>query len=97
MATEVGLSERGLRAACKAQGLPAPVRWRAWSRLFARTLCVQGDPSASQTRLALLLGDADASAFGRLFRNELGLTPSWVRQRLGWQWVALRWLERHCA
>jgi AraC-like DNA-binding protein len=94
MGALIGLSERGLREACTAAGLPRPRQLRTWARLFACTLRLQSDTCSTLTRLALLLGYPDLAALDRLYREELDVKPSWVRERLGWQWVAHLWFKR---
>jgi AraC-like DNA-binding protein len=41
-----------------------------------------------------MLGYADAQALSHAFHHCFGVTPSFVRERLGWPWLALKWRER---
>lgn len=55
---------------------------------------MQRDARSHLTVLAVTFGYADLPAMDREFRNHLGVAPSRVRNSLGWEWLAWRWLTR---
>ena len=75
LAAMVGLSPNHFRRAfAQSTGLP-PHRWITALRL-ERAKALLGDPRLGLTEIALALGFAGQSAFGRFFQRETGFTPS---------------------
>jgi AraC-like DNA-binding protein len=94
MAACVGLSSRGLRDAFARSRLPSPVKWKIFARDLVHAVLIQRDATTTLSRLALNLGYPDSQALAHAFQGSFGVTPSFVRERLGWQWLALRWRDR---
>jgi AraC-like DNA-binding protein len=94
MAAAVRMTERGLRAAADRAGLPAPVQLRGLARALAQALVVQRKGEVTLTRVALELGHSHSEGLTHLLRSHFDVTPSYVRERLGWRWLAGRWLDR---
>jgi AraC-like DNA-binding protein len=94
MANTVELTARGLRDAFARSGLPSPVQWKILARDLVHALIIQREAGKPLTRLAMSLGYADSQALSRAFHQGFGVTPSFARERLGWQWLALRWSEK---
>jgi AraC-like DNA-binding protein len=95
MANTVELTARGLRDAFARNGLPSPVQWKILARDLVHALIIQREAGKPLTRLAMSLGYADSQALSRAFQQGFGVTPSFARERLGWQWLAQRWSEKH--
>jgi len=97
MARSLGLTPRGLRDLFARNRLPPPVRWKVLARTLVHAVFVQADPRVPLTRVALALGYADSQGLSHAFHQCFGVTPSFVRSRLGWSWLAWRWWERQQA
>ena len=95
MAEFVGLTPRGLRDAFARSKLPSPVQWKVFARDLIHAILIQSDARTPLSRLALRLGYADSHALAHAFQHSFGVTPTSVRERLGWQWLALKWCEMH--
>lgn len=94
MAAFVGLSPRGLRDAFARNRLPSPVQWKIFARDLVHAVLIQRDATTPLSRLALNLGYPDSQALAHAFQQGFGVTPTFVRERLGWQWLALKWHDR---
>jgi AraC-like DNA-binding protein len=94
LARNAGLTQRGLRARCaRARRFP-PVQWRRGTRLVGHAVALQRHGGVPFTRLASEFGYTDLPSMDRAFRHHLGVTPSFVRERLGWQWLVWKWLTK---
>lgn len=94
MAEFAGLTPRGLRDSFARHRLPPPGQWKIFFRELVQATVVQRDPDTPLIRVALTLGYADSQALSHAFQQCFGVTPSFVRERLGWQWLASSWREK---
>jgi AraC-like DNA-binding protein len=94
MAAFVGLSPRGLRDAFARNQLPSPVQWKIFARDLVHAVLIQRDATTPLSRLAMGLGYPDSQALAHAFHQCFGVTPTFVRERLGWQWLAQKWCDR---
>ncbi|MBW3569576.1 MAG: AraC family transcriptional regulator [Gemmatimonadetes bacterium] len=90
----LGESERTARHRFRGKGLPPPSAWHQAARALHAALCIQAQPQARLSQLALDLGYADHSGFSRQLSRAFGVTPAAVRGTLGWEWLLDRWLAR---
>jgi AraC-like DNA-binding protein len=56
-------------------------------------MAVQRRSDASLTAIALALGYGSSEDLSHMMRNCFGVTPSYVRERLGWAWLGSKWLN----
>jgi AraC-like DNA-binding protein len=84
LARNAGLTQRGLRAKCARARLLPPVQWRIATRLVGHAVALQRHGGVPLTRMACEFGFTDLSSMDRAFRHHLGVTPSFVKERLGW-------------
>ncbi|MEK9499745.1 helix-turn-helix domain-containing protein [Gaopeijia maritima] len=93
LARGVYLSRRALGRRFTNNGLPVPSHWLHISRLLRATLRIQGsdEPVA---HIARSLGYPDAFALSNQMKRLVGVRPSEVRGRLGWEWVIETWLRK---
>lgn len=93
LARNLYLSRRALGRRFQSKGLPVPSHWLQFGRLLrlASALHNSHDPLST---VACSLGFPDGySASNQMYRL-LGLRPSVVRSRLGWEWLLEHWLRR---
>jgi AraC-like DNA-binding protein len=93
MAEIMNLTPRGLHARCVREDLPGPGRWRSLARILAQALVLQRHPAIAMSRLAYEFGYPDLPGMYRDYRRHVAVTPSYIRERLGWQWIAWKWLQ----
>lgn len=79
---------------CRHLGLPSLRSWCALGRLISGVNLLQAVPEATVEVGARTAGYADASTFSHACTRFLGTPPSGVRDKLGWEWVFLRFLRR---
>jgi AraC-like DNA-binding protein len=94
MAEFAGLTPRGLRDSFARHRLPPPGQWKIFFRELVQANLVQRDPDTPLIRVAVTLGYADSQALSHAFQQCFGVTPTFVRERLGWQWLASCWREK---
>jgi AraC-like DNA-binding protein len=87
------LSRRALGRRLLSRGLPVPSHWLQISRLLRVTLRLQNS-DATVSSIAFDLGYPDGFSVSNQMERLVGLRPSEVRARLGWEWVLETWLRR---
>jgi AraC-like DNA-binding protein len=92
MAESIVMKPRTLWDLCSRERLPPPGDWEVFCRLLAHALLIQAAPRGGLTALAIHLGYSDSQAFSHAYQRHFGLTPSFVQERLGWQWLIWKWL-----
>lgn len=85
---------RTLRGHLQALGLPPPTRWRQLARALVAAWHLQKDPALSGAQVAVECGYADQPGMVRGFRVQFGVTPTAVKERVGWYWLLEAWLAR---
>lgn len=78
VAARLGMSERGLRRALAAEGLPFHAILEECRRAHGFALLVRGDRLFGE--IALLLGYSDQTAFSRAFSRWYGVSPREIRK-----------------
>jgi AraC-like DNA-binding protein len=91
---ELGESEHAMRKRLRACALPAPVAWWALARALCAALRLQSLPRKSLSDIALTCGYSEHSTLSRQMIRLFDLRPSAVRELLGWEPLADRWLAR---
>ena len=91
---DVGESEHAVRKRLRGCALPAPAGWWALARALCAALRLQSIPRESLSDVALACGYSEHSTLSRQMIRLFGLRPSAVRELLGWEPLADRWLAR---
>lgn len=89
----VYLSRRALGRRFKKRGLPVPSHWLQFCRLLRATIQLQGSDK-SLFQVAVELGYPDGFTLSNQMERLVGVRPSTVRSRLGWEWFVESWLRR---
>ena len=93
LARSVYLSRRALGRRFHQRGLPVPSHWLQFCRILRVAIRVQNsDESIHQ--IARSLGYPDGFTLSNQTERLLGVRPSVIRTRLGWEWVVEAWLQR---
>lgn len=87
------LSRRALGRRLLSRGLPVPSHWLQISRLLRVTARLQNS-DATVSSIAFDLGYPDGFSVSNQMERLIGLRPSEVRVRLGWEWVLETWLRK---
>ena len=93
VARGVYLSRRALGRRFRDRGLPVPSHWLQFSRVLRASMALQGS-GASLFDVARSIGYPDGFTLSNQMDRLLGVRPSFVRERLGWEWVVEAWLLR---
>jgi AraC-like DNA-binding protein len=91
----LGLSERTVRAWFAASLLPSPGQWLSLTRVLPRVMRLQREPDVPLLTVAIESGYSDHSALIATLRRLFGATPRIIRSTIGWEWLVLRFVERH--
>jgi AraC-like DNA-binding protein len=89
---ELGESEHTVRKRLRARGLPAPSDWFAAARALHAALRLQSSSEHTLFDVALSYGYSDHSTLSRQMARLFGLRPSVVRELIGWEPLADRWV-----
>jgi len=92
----VYLSRRALGRRFHDRGLPAPSRWLQMFRLLRTVRMLQESPR-SLGDVARSLNYPDEFTLSNQMERMVGVRPSLVRERLGWEWFFESWLRREWA
>lgn len=89
----VYMSRRAIGRRFRKEGIPVPSHWLQFCRLLRATIKLQnrGD---SLARVAAALGYPDGFTLSSQMMRLVGVRPSAVRSRLGWEWFLEAWLYR---
>lgn len=90
----IGESEHNVRKRLHGRGLPAPGGWFAAARAAHAALRLQSDTERTLLDVALDFGYSDHSTLSRQMVRLFGLRPSVIRETLGWEPLADRWIAR---
>lgn len=91
---EIGESEPGARKRLRGRGLPAPSGWFCAARALHAALHLQGSRERTLHDVALDCGYSEHSTLSRQMVRVFGLRPSTVRELIGWEPLADRWVAR---
>lgn len=87
------LSRRALGRRMRRKGLPVPSHWLQFCRLLRASIRLQNS-SSSLFDVACSIGYPDGFTLSNQMQRLVGVRPSVVRKRLGWEWFAEAWLRR---
>ncbi len=93
LARGVYLSRRALGRRFQQRGLPVPSHWLQFSRILHAAVRLQSS-ERSVSDIALALGYPDGFTLSNQMERLVGVRPSFVRDRLGWEWLVEAWLQR---
>jgi len=92
LARSLFVSRRALGRRFMSRGLPVPSHWLQFSRLLRASLVLQ-ESRDSLFSIACRLGYPDSFSLSNQMVRLVGVRPSLVRERLGWEWIVERWLR----
>jgi AraC-like DNA-binding protein len=87
------VSRRALGRRFQKRGLPVPSHWLQFCRLLRATVRLQNS-EASLAQVAGELGYPDGFTLSNQMERLVGVRPSLVRDRLGWEWFVEAWLRK---
>lgn len=96
LARSVYLSRRALGRRFTNSGLPVPSHWLHAGRILRATLRLQ-DPDSTLSQIAFELGYPDGFALSNQMKRLIGIRPSDVRGRRGWEWMLECWIRKEAA
>ncbi|TVP56349.1 MAG: AraC family transcriptional regulator [Gemmatimonadales bacterium] len=85
------ISRRALGRRFRRSGIPVPSHWLQFCRLLRACIRLQNRHD-SLCRVASSLGYPDGFTLSNQMQRLIGIRPSAVRKRLGWEWVLEAWL-----
>ncbi len=94
LAAQVQMKAPSLRSLLIRHHLPSPNRWLALFRALRAALALQRQPDRRLLECALELGFAERASLIHSLRRCFGVPPRAVRERMGWEWLAHRWVTR---
>ena len=89
-----GLQMRRWNRSLRTSGLAPVGTWYSALRVTRIGIEIQRYPESSIESIALRVGYSALSALSRRFDEQLGAPPTFIRQRLGWQWMFASALRR---
>lgn len=92
LARGVYLSRRALGRRFRDRGLPVPSHWLQFCRVLRAAIQLQNS-NASLHEVSRSLGYPDGFTLSNQMDRIVGIRPSAVRERLGWEWIAESWLR----
>lgn len=93
LARSMYVSRRALGRRFLGRGLPVPSHWLQMSRLLRVALRLQNS-DATVFSVAYEFGYPDGFSVSNQMHRLIGVRPTDVRERLGWEWILERWLRR---
>lgn len=87
------VSRRALGRRFLREGLPVPSHWLQFGRLLRVALSLQR-PGATLMETAFAHGYPDGFSLSNQMKRLLGVRPSALASRLGWEWIAERWIRQ---
>ncbi len=87
-------SRRTLGRVFAGVGLPPPSHWLQFGRLMHVVVQIQNSDRIPINRLALRAAYPDGFTMSNQMNRLLGVRPSQVRERLGWEWVVESWIRQ---
>lgn len=92
LARGIYLSRRALGRRFQKRGLPVPSHWLQFCRLLRAAIRLQNSRN-SLFEVACSLGYPDGFTLSNQMHRLVGVRPSVVRKRLGWEWFVEAWLR----
>jgi AraC-like DNA-binding protein len=92
LARGVYLSRRALGRRFQDRGLPVPSHWLQFCRVLRAAILLQNS-EASLHEVSRSLGYPDGFTLSNQMDRIVGIRPSAVRERLGWEWIVESWLR----
>jgi AraC-like DNA-binding protein len=92
LARGVYLSRRALGRRFRDRGLPVPSHWLQFSRILRAAIRLQNSDT-SLHEVSRSLGYPDGFTLSNQMDRVVGIRPSAVRERLGWEWIVESWLR----
>ncbi|MEN8374595.1 MAG: AraC family transcriptional regulator [Gemmatimonadota bacterium] len=86
-------SRRTLGRVFSGAGLPAPSHWLQFGRLMHVVVQIQNSDRIPINRIAMRAAYPDGFTMSNQMKRLLGVRPSDVRERLGWEWVVESWIR----
>lgn len=86
------MSRRALGRRFLKEGLPVPSHWLHFGRLLRVVLDLQR-PETTLMDVAFDNGYPDGFSLSNQMKRLTGLRPSQLSGRLGWEWIAERWIQ----
>lgn len=86
-------SRRTLGRVFAGVGLPPPSHWLQFGRLMHVVAQIQNGDRIPINRIALRAAYPDGFTMSNQMKRLLGVRPSEVRERLGWEWVVESWIR----
>lgn len=92
LARGVYLSRRALGRRFRDRGLPVPSHWLQFSRILRASIRLQNS-DVSLHEVSRSLGYPDGFTLSNQMDRIVGVRPSAVREKLGWEWIVESWLR----
>jgi AraC-like DNA-binding protein len=92
LSKEIYCSRRALGRRFSQRGLPPPSHWLQFARLLGACLKLQCS-GLSLSEMAPTFGYPDGFTLSNQLERLVGVRPSYVRPRLGWEWLVESWLQ----
>lgn len=92
LARGVYLSRRALGRRFRDRGLPVPSHWLQFCRILRASIRLQNSDSSLHD-VSRSLGYPDGFTLSNQMDRVVGIRPSAVRERLGWEWIVESWLR----
>lgn len=86
-------SRRTLGRFFRERDLPVPSHWLQFARLLHVAVHLQ-NTSAAINRVAARFGYPDGFTMSNAMKRLTGYRPSFVRERLGWEWIVRAWVRK---
>ena len=93
VARRLYMSRRALGRRFQTRRLPPPSRWLQFGRLL-RVSCMLQSGQRTAAEAARAIGYPDGFSMSNQMVRLLGVRPTYVRDRYGWEWIANRWITR---
>jgi AraC-like DNA-binding protein len=93
LARRLYLSRRTLGRHFADAGLPVPSHWLQFARLLHVSINLQNETTAV-FRIAARAGYPDGFTMSNQMKRLIGVRPTEVRAKLGWEWVVEAWLTK---
>lgn len=86
-------SRRTLGRHFRDRGLPVPSHWLQFARILHVAIQIQ-NTNININRVASRFGYPDGFTMSNSMKRLTGYRPTFVRDRLGWEWIVEAWLQR---
>lgn len=93
LASKMCQSRRTLGRFFQTRGLPVPSRWLQFARILHVAITIQ-NTRMSIGRVSTRFGYTDGFTLSNSMKRLTGHRPTFVRERLGWEWIVETWIRR---